>query len=440
MVGLFLFDITLRCLPADTFRVKNNKNDDIEIESFAQRIAGLGPVITDLFFKHVIAFVISIITISCLGISYLVYIYEKDAQGANITSYWDAIWWSVVTVLTIGYGDRFPITPEGRSIAFSIMFVGITLMGVVTAKVSSVFLERALRDRRGFVEKKNLKDHLIICGWKEEMYSFLARVIEANPDMPHEKIILVNNIHDEDIEALFENPVMANLKHVKGDFFSKPVLERAAPHRAKKIIILADATPGTNGTKPTLTEADARTIMAAMTLSNIAKGVPVVAEILDASMDQYLKLAHVNEIIYTRDYSRMLLAKSSNGIGIPNIFHQLLSTDSNFFITTRPFSEGLNNISYKDFKLNFEQHHPGAVLLGILENSGNSHSIKELALKRAQKTPDIKQLVDNLQTVKSLKFNNPVFAPKDTYIVPEGSLAIVIETKKDMELQNGAAA
>ena len=50
---------------------------------------------------------------------------------------------------------------------------------------------------------------------------------------------------------------------------------------------------------------DARTIMTAMSLSTLARGTMVAAEILDAKMDQYLKIAHVTEIIYSREYSRL---------------------------------------------------------------------------------------------------------------------------------------
>lgn len=62
---------------------------------------------------------------------------EQDADGANITTIGDALWWASTTVTTVGYGDRFPVTTEGRFIAVALMVVGIGLVGAVTASVAA---------------------------------------------------------------------------------------------------------------------------------------------------------------------------------------------------------------------------------------------------------------------------------------------------------------
>lgn len=65
-------------------------------------------------------------------------IVEKD-PSSNIKNAEDAIWWSVVTVTTVGYGDRYPVTTEGRIIGVMLMFVGVGLFGTFTAYVASWF-------------------------------------------------------------------------------------------------------------------------------------------------------------------------------------------------------------------------------------------------------------------------------------------------------------
>lgn len=62
---------------------------------------------------------------------------EQDAKGANITTFGDALWWSATTVTTVGYGDRFPVTTQGRAIAVGLMVVGIAMVGAVTASVAA---------------------------------------------------------------------------------------------------------------------------------------------------------------------------------------------------------------------------------------------------------------------------------------------------------------
>jgi voltage-gated potassium channel len=66
---------------------------------------------------------------------------ENHAPGSNIHSYGDALWWAVVTVTTVGYGDRFPVTAGGRAVAVILMLVGIGLIGTLTATVASFFVQ-----------------------------------------------------------------------------------------------------------------------------------------------------------------------------------------------------------------------------------------------------------------------------------------------------------
>ncbi|MGC1208461.1 MAG: ion channel [Ornithinimicrobium sp.] len=67
---------------------------------------------------------------------------ERSVDGSNITTWQDAIWWAFVTVTTVGYGDFYPVTVEGRLFALGLMLCGIALLGIVTAGLSSWFLEK----------------------------------------------------------------------------------------------------------------------------------------------------------------------------------------------------------------------------------------------------------------------------------------------------------
>ncbi len=73
--------------------------------------------------------------------AWLVLLFEENAKGSNIHNYPDALWWAIVTVTTVGYGDRYPVTEGGRMVAAILMLVGIGLIGVLTATVASVFIK-----------------------------------------------------------------------------------------------------------------------------------------------------------------------------------------------------------------------------------------------------------------------------------------------------------
>lgn len=65
---------------------------------------------------------------------------ERGAPGASISNIGDAIWWAIVTVTTVGYGDFTPVTTTGRIVATIMMLIGIALIGVVTASVAAWFV------------------------------------------------------------------------------------------------------------------------------------------------------------------------------------------------------------------------------------------------------------------------------------------------------------
>lgn len=68
---------------------------------------------------------------------------ERHAPGANITTFGDAVWWAFVTITTVGYGDYYPVTGWGRTVAVLLMCGGVAVVGVVTATLASWVIERA---------------------------------------------------------------------------------------------------------------------------------------------------------------------------------------------------------------------------------------------------------------------------------------------------------
>ncbi|TPW16226.1 MAG: putative voltage-gated potassium channel protein [Acidimicrobiaceae bacterium] len=67
---------------------------------------------------------------------------EDVGQGGRIHSFFDALWWSLATITTVGYGDIYPVTAAGRIVGGFTMIVGISTFAIVTAKVAQ-FLVRS---------------------------------------------------------------------------------------------------------------------------------------------------------------------------------------------------------------------------------------------------------------------------------------------------------
>jgi voltage-gated potassium channel len=86
-----------------------------------------------------------------------VLICEQQNPDANIKTAGDAIWWSVTTITTVGYGDKFPTTTEGRIVAMILMVGGIGLFGILSGLAASFFVgskeSPALRDENKILAK-----------------------------------------------------------------------------------------------------------------------------------------------------------------------------------------------------------------------------------------------------------------------------------------------
>jgi voltage-gated potassium channel len=87
--------------------------------------------------------------------AWLVLLFEQHVPGHNIHDYQDALWWAIVTVTTVGYGDKFPYSEGGRIVATFLMLVGIGLIGTLTATVASVFVKEHTDANKAQLQKSH---------------------------------------------------------------------------------------------------------------------------------------------------------------------------------------------------------------------------------------------------------------------------------------------
>lgn len=95
-----------------------------------------------------------------LSAALAVYDAERNHPDASITTFGDAVWWTITTISTVGYGDRYPVTWEGRIVAGTLMLAGIALLGTVTATIASLFVDkiRVVEDAVEQVEREQEAD------------------------------------------------------------------------------------------------------------------------------------------------------------------------------------------------------------------------------------------------------------------------------------------
>jgi voltage-gated potassium channel len=87
-------------------------------------------------FHYVVLTTAVVVSLGAVGIFAV-----ERGENKSITTLGDAFWWAIVTTTTVGYGDVSPVTTEGRLIAVALMALGIGFIGVLTATITSFFLE-----------------------------------------------------------------------------------------------------------------------------------------------------------------------------------------------------------------------------------------------------------------------------------------------------------
>ncbi|MDT5321033.1 MAG: voltage-gated potassium channel, partial [Mycobacterium sp.] len=95
----------------------------------------------DAFRGRIVVYTVSGVLLLIYVASLAVFDKERYQSGATINSFGKAIWWSITTVTTVGYGDVYPVTNTGRVIAVLLMIGGISLVGVVTASLASWIIQ-----------------------------------------------------------------------------------------------------------------------------------------------------------------------------------------------------------------------------------------------------------------------------------------------------------
>lgn len=82
----------------------------------------------------------SLTLISVLVGAFFFFIFEVDSNQF-VDNFFDSVWWAVVTLTSLGYGDIYPVTTEGRIVGIFLMFFGVILIGVIAGSVSRHYFE-----------------------------------------------------------------------------------------------------------------------------------------------------------------------------------------------------------------------------------------------------------------------------------------------------------
>lgn len=294
------------------------------------------------------------IIISALIIISAIVIFIIESNGNNtITSFMDSIWWSIVTITTVGYGDVVPKTSLKRIVGIFLIFIGFTLFSLFTGIITTVMVEDKLRGAKGLKQIKK-RNHIVICGWNETVETMLNAFTEKSID---DMIVLIGDFQPDfftDLEAKY--PTLS-LGYIRGDYTQTEILNRANVRFAKHVIVLPDA-------NLMVQSADDRSIIVANTIKFISKDIHLTVQLINIQNKPHLKQIGVDNIVIFKEFGGYLIANNvlnSHYISFYN--HLVHSREHN--IITKKIPQSLIGQKYSSIVEHFYKEEQ-VVLIGLI--------------------------------------------------------------------------
>lgn len=346
-------------------------------------------------------------------------VYQTETlTESGIETPFDSIWFTLVTVFA-GYYDYCVKSFGGRMAALVQLLIGMAILSMITGKVASVFMNMQMKKDKGLKRLKNMKGHFLLCGWRPGFEKILDSVLNSNPDITPDMIVLVNEA-TEQVEQMRSQSRYREINYVSGDFSDEAILRRAHIETAERALVISDRSKDYSDL-----EIDSRTVLSVLTMEGITPGLYIAAELIDSKFQKHLEMAHCDEIILTQDYEHSLLATASSGMGYSNVIKALIGDDADTGILVRNIAKHNIGKTVMEYKKTVSEK--DGLFIGLLLNTGNFHERRKDALREAQKNPDIKKVVDNLKKVKTLKSNKVLLTPAEDFVIQPNTKAIFIK-------------
>jgi voltage-gated potassium channel len=238
--------------------------------------------------------------------------YQENFKGNWFDHFGEGLWWAIVTLTTVGYGDVVPKSFWARLVGVSLMVGGVLSLSLLTATVASVFVERKFRRERGLEAIKTV-NHILILGWHYDGELLMNQLLRRLPGPA--PLVLVNKLPPEQLEGLKEKFPAFEIHYLWGDPSREEILEKANVRQAVKAVILADRQQD-----ETAAEVDQRTLLTALTLKSMHTKIWVLAELLRPENRPHLERAGVDKVLVRGQFDSCLLA---GALASPGLFHIL---------------------------------------------------------------------------------------------------------------------
>lgn len=299
-------------------------------------------------FMRVMALLIAVVAYGTTGFVY----FELKAKPE--LSWFDGLWWSIVTVTTVGYGDYFPTTPGGRFlVAAPLMFFGIGLLGYVVSLATTALVEARNKELKGMASV-TFENHVVVFN-----YPGVAKIERVIDELRHDEefgnaheIVLV----DEELAELPAELVSRGVHFVRGIPSRDETLQRANIDRATHAIVLAKRTGDP--------QCDAQNLIITLAIEARTRSVRTTVECVEVSSHELLRKAGCDSIVCLSRFDAHFIGNEVLQPGMQAVVDVLMSTTTTQQLCLSPVPGAAKRFEDAAKVLEREGHIPLGLLRG----------------------------------------------------------------------------
>ncbi len=274
--------------------------------------------------------------------------------------WFDGVWWAIVTMATVGYGDLFPKTWEGRFlIALPTMMFGIGVIGIAVGQIADYFIQLSKRRKRGLVDMHK-GDHIILCNFPGVgRMRQLVQQLRSHQDYAQCSILLLT----DSVNSLPAELEPLDIHFISGSPSTEEALQRANVLEAKGVFVLPRDLQDANS--------DAHTFTTCVLVDHMRKvaglKIRLVAEMVNSDNATMMQHSHADSLIYSGTMGVQLMAQEFLYPGLSHVLTDLLSNEDGSQLYMNPAQAAVGR-TFSDMQVAIIRHPIQVQLIGVLRN------------------------------------------------------------------------
>ena len=282
------------------------------------------------------------------------------ATAQNDFDLQSSFWYSIYTLLAAEPVPYPPKTINSRIVTVFLMLAGMAIFAIFAGTVSAFMVDR-MRTEGRVVEWDALSNHIVICGWTQKT-KIIIEEYRASRTSRRIPIVVITELDADLIDQEIRS--LPSVMFVHDDFTRVSALRRAGIDRATTCLVLTDTTGGRSEQ-----DADARTILSALTVEKMNPDVFTCAELVNRNYASHLKVGNVNDYVVTSEYGAHVLAQTAMKRGLSNMVAELLTYEQGNEFHRVPVPESWVGASF-DEKLSELRSKHASILVAVHSTDG----------------------------------------------------------------------